>query len=154
MLLERMFEKRSGSSDHEDGFNNILLNMFGGRKTASGERVSESNSLVQPDIFACVNVLSDDIAKLPIHTYKRTDGGIERKPEHMSAHAVYARPNPYMTAFTWKKLMMTHVLTWGMHIPIFNSDHMVTRKRFSPYALIIRMLTFIQQQACCGIKLC
>ncbi len=113
MLLERMFEKRSGSSDGEDGFNNILLNMFGGQKTASGERVSESNSLVQPDIFACVNVLSDDIAKLPIHTYKRTDGGIERKPEHMSAHAVYARPNPYMTAFTWKKLMMTHVLTWG-----------------------------------------
>lgn len=113
MLLERMFEKRSGSSDHEDGFNNILLNMFNGRKTASGERVSESNSLVQPDIFACVNVLSDDIAKLPIHTYKRTEGGIERKPEHMSAHAVYARPNPYMTAFTWKKLMMTHVLTWG-----------------------------------------
>ncbi|MED1123426.1 hypothetical protein [Bacillus atrophaeus] len=64
MLLERMFEKRSGSSDSEDGFNNILLNMFGGQKTASGETVNERNSLVQPDVFACVNILSDDIASI------------------------------------------------------------------------------------------
>ncbi|PNB53338.1 phage portal protein, partial [Pseudomonas sp. GW456-E7] len=56
---------------------------------------------------------SDDIAKLPIHTFQKTENGIERNPDHPTAYAVYARPNPYMTAFVWKKLMMTQVLTWG-----------------------------------------
>lgn len=69
MLIDRVFEKRSGSSE-ASGFNE-LINLFGGRKTASGETVNERTSLVQPDVFACVNVLSDDIAKLPIHTFKK-----------------------------------------------------------------------------------
>ncbi|MFU2202275.1 phage portal protein [Bacillus subtilis] len=112
MLIDRMFEKRSGSTDI-DGFNDLFVNLFGGRKTASGETVNERNSLVKPDVFACVNVLSDDIAKLPIHTFQKTENGIKRNPDHPTAYAVYARPNPYMTAFIWKKLMMTHVLTWG-----------------------------------------
>ncbi|MHC2450266.1 HK97 family phage portal protein [Bacillus altitudinis] len=111
MFIDKFFEKRS-SSTTIDGFSQ-LINLFGGRETASGERVSESNSLVQPDIFACVNVLSDDIAKLPIHTFKKESQGVNRNPTHPSAYAIYARPNPYMTAYVWKKLMMTHVLTWG-----------------------------------------
>ncbi|MEH6869361.1 phage portal protein [Bacillus safensis] len=111
MFIDRFFEKRSGSTTL-DGFSQ-LINLFGGRETASGERVSERNSLVQPDIFACVNVLSDDIAKLPIHTFKKESQGVNRNPNHPSAYAIYARPNPYMTAYVWKKLMMTHVLTWG-----------------------------------------
>ncbi|MGQ8949808.1 phage portal protein [Bacillus altitudinis] len=111
MFIDKFFEKRS-SSTTIDGFSQ-LINLFGGRETASGERVSESNSLVQPDIFACVNVLSDDIAKLPIHTFKKESQGVNRNPNHPSAYAIYARPNPYMTAYVWKKLMMTHVLTWG-----------------------------------------
>ncbi|ATH95168.1 phage portal protein [Bacillus glycinifermentans] len=111
MLIDRVFEKRSDSSE-ASGFNE-LINLFGGRQTASGEKVNERNSLVQPDVFACVNVLSDDIAKLPVHTYQKLDNGIERRPEHPVAYMINARPNPYMTAFTWKKLMMTHVLTWG-----------------------------------------
>ncbi|ARW52678.1 hypothetical protein S100027_00661 [Bacillus licheniformis] len=60
MLIDRVFEKRSDSSE-ASGFNE-LINLFGGRQTASGEKVNERNSLVQPDVFACVNVLSDDIA--------------------------------------------------------------------------------------------
>ncbi|KRU14807.1 phage portal protein [Bacillus pumilus] len=111
MFIDKFFEKRSGSTTI-DGFSQ-LINLFGGRETASGERVSESNSLVQPDIFACVNVLSDDIAKLPIHTFKKDGQGVNRNPNHPSAYAIYARPNPYMTAYVWKKLMMTQVLTWG-----------------------------------------
>ncbi|TXQ33344.1 phage portal protein, partial [Escherichia coli] len=65
------------------------------------------------DIFACVNVLSDDIAKLPIHTFKKESQGVNRNPNHPSAYMIYARPNPHMTAYVWKKLMMTHALTWG-----------------------------------------
>nr|WGE08343.1 hypothetical protein P5658_08235 [Bacillus subtilis] len=40
-----------------------------------------------------MNVLSDDIAKLPIHTFQKTENGIKRNPDHptASAYAVYAR---------------------------------------------------------------
>lgn len=101
MFIDKFFEKRSNSTSSIDGFSQ-LINLFGGRETASGERVSESNSLVQPDIFACVNVLSDDIAKLPIHTFKKESQGVNRNPSHPSAYVIYARPNPYMTAYVEK----------------------------------------------------
>ncbi|OUL03418.1 phage portal protein [Bacillus spizizenii] len=115
MFLEGLFSKRS---DEPETWNlasppDWIIDMFGGSKTASGERVSESTALVHPDVFSCVNVLSDDIAKLSIHTFKKQQGDIISSMGHAVAQLLYLKPNQYMTAFTWKKLMMIHVCLWG-----------------------------------------
>ncbi|MEC3756593.1 phage portal protein [Bacillus halotolerans] len=115
MFLEGLFSKRSNESDPWNLADppEWIVDMFGGSKTASGERVSEATALVHPDVFSCVNVLSDDIAKLSIHTFQKVNGNIESGMHHPIASLLYLKPNQYMTAFTWKKLMMTHVCTWG-----------------------------------------
>ncbi|MBY4605590.1 phage portal protein [Bacillus spizizenii] len=115
MFLEGLFSKRSNEPETWNLANppDWIFDMFGGSKTASGERVSESTALIHPDVFSCVNVLSDDIAKLSIHTFKKQQGDIISSMGHAVAQLLYLKPNQYMTAFTWKKLMMIHVCLWG-----------------------------------------
>lgn len=74
MFLEGLFSKRSNDEEPWGLANppDWIIDMFGGSKTASGERVSESTALIHPDVFSCVNVLSDDIAKLAVHTFKKS----------------------------------------------------------------------------------
>ncbi|OIK22147.1 phage portal protein [Bacillus amyloliquefaciens] len=115
MFLEGLFSKRSNESETWNLANppDWIIDMFGGSKTASGERVSESTALIHPDVFSCVNVLSDDIAKLSVHTFKKKQENIISSMDNPVAQLLYLKPNQYMTAFTWKKLMMIHVCLWG-----------------------------------------
>ncbi|QKJ41714.1 phage portal protein [Bacillus altitudinis] len=125
MLLEGMFSKRSADSDGGWGMSQVpqwVFDIFGGGKTASGEKVSESTSLKHPDVFSCINVLSDDIAKLSVHMFRRLGENISGERDHPVFKLLYLKPNQYMTAFTWKKLMMTHVCMWGNAYSLILSD--------------------------------
>ncbi|MCC9020935.1 phage portal protein [Bacillus nakamurai] len=124
MFLEGLFSKRSNDEEPWGLANppEWIIDMFGGSKTASGERVSESTALIHPDVFSCVNVLSDDIAKLAVHTFKKKQGNIISSMDHPVAQLLYLKPNQYMTAFTWKKLMMTHACTWGNAYSYIKTD--------------------------------
>jgi HK97 family phage portal protein len=114
LFLERLFESRSTEQSWSlSDPPQWVIEMFGGKETSSGERVSEGKALIHPDIFTCVNVLSDDIAKLPIHTFQKKGKRIVSGSDHPVAKLLYLKPNRYMTAFIWKKLMMVHCLTWG-----------------------------------------
>lgn len=126
MLLERLFEKRSSNYSLADP-PNWLIDMFGGRETASGEKISETTALIHPDVYACVNVLSDDIAKLPIHTFLKQNEDIKNIKDHPVAKLLYIKPNRYMTPFTFKKLMISHLGTWGnaYALILFNSHGIV-----------------------------
>lgn len=111
MILERMFEKRdSGTLQNPADW---LVNMFGGGETSSGEKVNADNALSQADVFSCVQILSDDVAKLPVRVYKKSTDKIEQRNKHPVSKLIYRNPNKYMTAFTWKKLMMTHLCLRG-----------------------------------------
>ncbi len=71
-------------------------------------------SLALPTIYACVRVLSEDVASLPLILYRRLPGGgKERATDHDLYPVLHDAPNPEMTSFTWRETLMTHVLTWG-----------------------------------------
>lgn len=76
--------------------------------------VTQDNALNFDTVYACINVLSDDIAKLPFKTYKKdSTGAIEQVTDNDVHKVIRVRPNRYMTPFTFIKLMMTDVLTHG-----------------------------------------
>jgi HK97 family phage portal protein len=80
----------------------------------AGSTVSEDGSLALPTIYACVRVLSEDVASLPLLLYRRqADGGKERATDHPLYEVLHSQPNPDMTSMTWRETMMTHLLTWG-----------------------------------------
>jgi len=86
--------------------------LFGG--TTSGKVVNERSAMQTTAVYACVRILSEAIAGLPLHVYRyRTDGGKERIPFHPLYHLLHDEPNPEMTSFVFRETLMSHLLLWG-----------------------------------------
>jgi len=88
--------------------------VFAGASTYSGETVTQDTALRQPAVFACVRVISEDVASLPIKIYSRVSEMV-REPinTHPVAKLFHTAPNPEMTPFTFKETMTAHVLLYG-----------------------------------------
>ncbi len=81
---------------------------------AGFNRATATNALSYPTVFACINVLSDDIAKLPFKTYKKNEKGEISQVKDNDVHYVLrVRPNRYMTPFTFIKCLVTDVCING-----------------------------------------
>lgn len=83
------------------------------RRTTSGKRVTESSALKFSPVFACVRNIADDIAKLPVHLYKRIEGGKERITNHPLERLLNVQPNPEMSAIDFRDALTHHILLWG-----------------------------------------
>ena len=82
----------------------------------SGERVDEKSAMQIATVYACVRLLAETVAGLPLHLYKFTDKdekGKERAKEHPLYRLLYRQPNPEMTSFSFREVMMTHLLLYG-----------------------------------------
>lgn len=63
-------------------------------------------------VQACVRILSDTVAGLPLHLYKRAGKGKERADAHPAARVLRA-PNARMTALDLRKALITNRLLQG-----------------------------------------
>ncbi|MFW6060923.1 MAG: phage portal protein, partial [Phycisphaeraceae bacterium] len=84
-----------------------------GSETASGASVTESSALRVPTVYACIRLLSQMIALLPLRVYE-VDG------EHETVHEddpldflLHRSPNRWQTAYEFKQLIMGHLLLRG-----------------------------------------
>ena len=65
-------------------------------------------------VYACVRVLSETLASLPLHVYKYVDnGGKEMQTQHYLYPILHDNPNPEMTSFVFRETLMSHLLIWG-----------------------------------------
>ncbi len=88
------------------------LFIFG--KADSGERVDEKTAMQIATVYACVRLLADSVAQLPLFLYKdEKDGRSSKAVKHPLYKILYRQPNPEMTSFSFREVMMTHLLLWG-----------------------------------------
>ncbi len=85
---------------------------FWGSSTA-GTYVNETTAMQTAAVYACVKVISEAIASLPIHVYKYQQNGAEVIPTHPLNKLLRIAPNPDMTAFSFFETVMGHLLIWG-----------------------------------------
>ena len=85
---------------------------FFGRSNA-GKRVTDRTALQHTVVYACVRVLSEAVAQLPLHLYKYTNSGKERVPQHPLYFLLHDQPNPEMTSFRFRETLMSHILIYG-----------------------------------------
>ena len=65
-------------------------------------------------VYACVRILSEAIAGLPLHLYTYADdGNKERAHDHPLYRLLHDEPNSEMTSFIFRETLMTHLLLWG-----------------------------------------
>ncbi len=85
--------------------------LFG--RTPSGKRVDDQNAMQIVAVYACVRVLSEAVAQLPLHVYQYTDNGKERVPKHPLYFLLHDQPNPEMTSFVFRETLTSHLLLYG-----------------------------------------
>jgi HK97 family phage portal protein len=64
-------------------------------------------------VYACVRVLSEAIAQLPLHLYKYTENGKEKAIDHPLYYLLHDQPNPEMSSFVFRETLMSHLLIYG-----------------------------------------
>lgn len=113
-LLRRMMTGSSLATfkDADGWFYDALA---GGGPSVAGERVSPHSALTLAVYFACIQVISEDVGKLPFNTYMRLTGGRNKKlvPEHPLFTILHDAPNEFMDAITFRETMTQHALGWG-----------------------------------------
>ena len=85
-------------------------------KADSGETVNEKSAMQIATVYACVRLLAESVAGLPLHLYKYAQGSDrdkERAMEHPLYKLLYRQPNPEMTSFSFFETLMTHLLLYG-----------------------------------------
>ena len=82
--------------------------------SAAGKNVNERSAMQMTAVYACVRILSEAIAGLPLHMYQYLEDGSKKKAtEHPLYHLLHDEPNPEMTSFVFRETLMTHLLLWG-----------------------------------------
>lgn len=81
---------------------------------ASGQNVTEETAIQISTVYACVRVIAETIASLPLNIYESEgDGGSHIAQDHPLEYLLHDSPNEEMTSFTWREQMMTQILLRG-----------------------------------------
>ena len=80
----------------------------------SGVQVDELRAMQTSAVYACVKILAETIASLPLKLFKKgKDGKNESAEQHPLFSCLYEMPNDEMTSFEFRETMMTSLLLWG-----------------------------------------
>ena len=109
-ILSGLFRTRDGPKNATSG--SAYSFFMGG--SAAGKSVNERSAMQMTAVYACVRILSESIAGLPLHMYQYEEDGSKTKAvEHPLYHLLHDEPNPEMTSFIFRETLMSHLLLWG-----------------------------------------
>lgn len=113
MGLLNFFERFRASSDDRSTWGDFWFEPISVR-SATGLRVSPDGALRLSAVYACVRILSETMASLPIVLYrKREDGGKDRVTDHWLYRLLCRRPNRYQNPFEWREMLQGHLALRG-----------------------------------------
>ncbi|EMO8690041.1 TPA: phage portal protein [Streptococcus pyogenes] len=110
-LLDLIERKRARDKPQNSYEGQDFSYLFG--RTTSGENVDEFKAMQTTAVYACVRILAEAVASLPIHIYERTENGKEKKLDHPLYFLLHDEPNPEMSSFIFRETIMSHLLIWG-----------------------------------------
>lgn len=91
-----------------------LYHWFAGEPSDSGESVSVETSMQLDVVWACVKLIAETIATLPLHLYRRgSDGFGVIADDHPLYRVLHDKPNADMTAVEYWTAKVGAKLLWG-----------------------------------------
>ena len=109
-VFGKLFKARDKPQDALNGSGYSF--MFG--RSSAGQAVNERSAMQMSAVYACVRILAESIASLPLHFYQYNDaGGKEKAINHPLYWLLHDEPNPEMSSFSFRETLMTHLLLWG-----------------------------------------
>lgn len=109
-LVTGIFKSRDKPQDRTPG--SSFYFPFG--PSPAGKRVTERSAMQLAAVYACVRILAESVAGLPLHLYRyNASGGKVKATDHPLYHLLHSEPNPEMSSFVFRETLMTHLLLWG-----------------------------------------
>lgn len=106
-----------------------LVDWFqGGAPSRAGVRVSPHSSMSLAAYYACLRVIAEDCAKLPLVVYERKERGREKAADHWLWPILQEHFNDDMTAYTGREVMSHHAPGWGNAYGYIIRDRSMTRR--------------------------
>jgi len=84
-----------------------------GGESVSGQQVSVNSAMQLSAFYAGRRILAETCGFLPLHVMTRSGNGKERAPQHRLYHLLHNKPNPWQTAFRFKRMLTGHVVSRG-----------------------------------------
>lgn len=86
-----------------------------GPQTKSGTAVSEFSAMQLAVVWACIKILSEDSASLPLDLFRRRKSGPgkDKATDDDRYFIMHDRWNPEMTAMSGRETFASHLLSWG-----------------------------------------
>jgi len=113
-VWERIFGRRSLENPAVPISAQGILDSFGIAQSTAGVNVNEKTAMRNTAVFACIRILSETPASLPLIVYHRLDkGGKERAHNHPTYPVLHDMANPEMTAMTLRETVQGHAVGWG-----------------------------------------
>lgn len=106
-FLSNLFKSRDKPKNYLNG----LSFLFG--QTAAGKPVNERSAMQVTAVYACVRILAESVAGLPLHIYRKDGQGRKLTTDHVLYRLLHDEPNPDMTSFVFRETLMSHLLLWG-----------------------------------------
>ncbi|QDV24398.1 phage portal protein [Aureliella helgolandensis] len=89
---------------------------FSSVESIAGEQVSKRSALSIPAVYQAVSMISGDVAKLPMGTWRRLKAGgrtLDRKHHAFKYVNLVGRPNEEVNAFKFWRRLMVSALLWN-----------------------------------------
>jgi len=140
MIFDNLFELRTRQVVPTAA--NPLLGLWGtSTKSKTGIEVNDEHALSSTAVWSAVTQLSQAVASLPLHLYKRLKGGGKDKyPAHNLYNIMHLEPNPEMTSFSFREAQMGQILVTGTCFAEIERDKLNNIKGLWPL-LTLRMET-------------
>ena len=113
MGIFSLFKARDKPQKVENSVSSALQFFFG--STAAGKSAEPRTAIQLTTVYACVRLLGETVASLPLAVCEDLGGATRRATEHPLYHILHDEPNPEMTSFIWRETAMAHLNLWGNH---------------------------------------
>jgi len=110
-FLKRLFRPRDKPQNYTGDYVGARQYFFGG--TSAGANVTPFSAMQITAVYACVRIIAETVASLPLHTYQYTDSGKEKAYTHPLYYLLHDAPNKEMTSFVFRETLVSHLLLWG-----------------------------------------
>ena len=103
-----LFRARDKPKDSVSAAPTFFFGMSG-----SGKPVNAQTAIQLSAVYACVRVISETVASLPLGVYEATDDGSQKATDHSLYFLLHDEPNSEMTSFVLREVMLAHLLLYG-----------------------------------------
>jgi HK97 family phage portal protein len=111
-FISRLFSRLRNQASPQA---NPLTSWLQGNDYLYGKRFSKENFRKIHTAYRCDNIISDDIAGLPLQVFKRIGERLAPvvTPSKNVSYLLEIEPNPFMNPFIFKKTVIRWLINWG-----------------------------------------